>query len=397
MVIGSAPTCPSWRAWRMPLSRPGWSARAPSSCSRTTPPRGRPGAEPHEGLDQFRLRLRTWRIDLFVHASYLVNLATPDAVVLDRSIARMGHELDAARGFGATALNVHIGSHKGSGPEAGIERVGVALARILDARPLDDADPRLVLEDSAGQGGGVGVTLEELGAIMDAAARHGADRSRLGICLDTAHLWGAGYALDDPVAIDGLLASADALLGPDGLAMIHLNDSRVRRGSRFDRHEHIGAGAIGGAGLGHLLRHPRLASMPMILETPGMDTGWDAVNMARVRDLARRCTAGGAAGGCLPGTRQPDLRAPAGHQVATGWCARALRPVRTARQRATPDHPYPLHHSARTNRYLSPISGTTRGRDDGQAVTPMHGSRRRIVPIRREASCQPETHERPER
>ena len=85
--------------------------------------------------------------------------------------------------------------------------------------------------------------------------------------------------------IDDLLASVDRLLGPDGLAMIHLNDSRVRGGSRVDRHEHIGAGAIGADGLGHLVRHPRLGTLPMILETPGMDAGWDAVNMARARSL----------------------------------------------------------------------------------------------------------------
>jgi len=242
-------------------------------------------SEPHDGLDEFLAQLRTWRIELLVHASYLVNLAAPDPVVFDRSIIRMGNELEAARRFGAAALNVHVGSHKGSGPEAGIERVGEALARILDGRSTDGSDPRLVLEDSAGQGGGVGVTIEELGAILDAAERHGADRSRLGICLDTAHLWGAGYALDDPTVIDDLLASVDRLLGPDGLAMIHLNDSRVRGGSRVDRHEHIGAGAIGADGLGHLVRHPRLGTLPMILETPGMDAGWDAVNMARARAL----------------------------------------------------------------------------------------------------------------
>jgi deoxyribonuclease-4 len=242
-------------------------------------------SDPHAGLDEFRGQLRAWRIELLVHASYLINLATPDQVVRERSVLRMHHELDAARGFGASALNVHIGSHKGSGPEAGIERVGETLARIFDQRPMDDAGPMLVLEDSAGQGGGVGVTIEELGAILDAAERHGADRSRLGVCLDTAHLWGAGYAIDDPLAIDALLESTDRLLGPDGLAMIHLNDSRVRRGSRSDRHEHVGAGAIGGGGLGHLLRHPRLVGIPVILETPGMDTGWDAVNMSRVRTL----------------------------------------------------------------------------------------------------------------
>ena len=222
-----------------------------------------PRSEPADGLDEFRAQLQTWQIDLLVHASYLVNLATPDPMAIERSIVRMGNEMTAARGFGASALNVHIGSHKGSGPEAGIERVGWVLARILDGRPPDGADPRLVLEDSAGQGGGIGVTIEELGAILDAAERHGADRSRLGICLDTAHLWAAGYAIDDPMAIDELLDRVDRVLGPDGLAMIHLNDSRVRRGSRADRHEHIGAGSIGGVGLGHLLRHPRLAALPI--------------------------------------------------------------------------------------------------------------------------------------
>jgi len=250
-----------------------------------TPTAWQPRAEPHEGVAEFRRALVASDIELFVHASYLVNLATPDPVTFERSILRMGHELDAARAFGARALNVHIGSHKGSGVEAGIDRVGTALARILELRHADRVDPRLVLEDSAGQGGGVGVTIEELGAILDAAERHGADRSRLGICLDTAHLWGAGYALDDPDAIDDLLAGADAALGPGGLAMIHLNDSRVRRGSRVDRHEHIGGGVIGISGLRHLVQHPRLARLPVILETPGMDTGWDAVNMARVRSL----------------------------------------------------------------------------------------------------------------
>ena len=159
-----------------------------------------PRAEPHDGLDEFRESLRAGRIDLMVHASYLVNLATPDPVVFERSVERMRRELDVARGFGARALNVHIGSHKGSGVAAGIERVGEGLALILDGRPMDGGDPMLVLEDSAGQGGGVGVTVEELGAILDSAERHGAERSRLGICLDTAHLWGAGYALDEAPA-----------------------------------------------------------------------------------------------------------------------------------------------------------------------------------------------------
>ncbi|MCY7419582.1 MAG: TIM barrel protein, partial [Chloroflexi bacterium] len=112
----------------------------------TDPPTAwQPRAEPHEGVAEFRHALMTSGIELFVHASYLVNLATPDPVTWERSILRMAHELDAARSFGARALNVHIGSHKGSGVEAGIDRVGTALACILEPRPADGADPRLVL------------------------------------------------------------------------------------------------------------------------------------------------------------------------------------------------------------------------------------------------------------
>lgn len=245
-------------------------------------------AEPREGLDTFRDSLAGSDIELHVHASYLVNLATPDPEVARRSVMRLIHELEIARSYGARTLNVHVGSHKGSGVDVGIARAGVALAAVLAARPADVVEPRLVLEDSAGQGAAVGVTVEELAAILEAAQARGADPARLGVCLDTAHLWSAGHALDDPDSIDALLARADALLGAQALMLVHANDSRARAGSRTDRHEHLGAGAIGAVGLGHLLSHPRLESVPMILETPGMQAGWDAVNMARVRELLAR-------------------------------------------------------------------------------------------------------------
>jgi deoxyribonuclease-4 len=143
----------------------------------------------------------------------------------------------------------------------------------------------LVLEDSAGQGDTVGVTMAELGAILAAADRHGADPARYGICLDTAHLWGAGYPIDSAVGVDALIAELREQVGLDRLAMLHLNDSRAGRGSRQDRHEHLGGGRIGAAGMRALLWHPDLRHVPAYLETPGMDTGWDAVNMDRVRRL----------------------------------------------------------------------------------------------------------------
>jgi deoxyribonuclease-4 len=246
-----------------------------------------PRATPHPELERFRALLEAQDVALMVHASYLVNLATPDEAVHLRSVERMRHELRVAAAMGARAVTVHVGSHRGAGIGTGVEQTAEALARVLDDPEPSDAGPRLVLEDSAGQGDSLGVTVAELGAILDAAERIGADRRRLGVCLDTAHLWGAGVTLDDPDAVDGLLTAADDVLGADALALVHLNDSRSTCGSRMDRHEHIGEGRIGVAGLGHLVRHPRLAAVPMVLETPGMDEGWDAVNMARVRSLLR--------------------------------------------------------------------------------------------------------------
>lgn len=154
-------------------------------------------AEPPPGIDAFRRGLEDARVGpLAIHAPYLVNLASPDPALLERSRDVMVAELRMGRRYGARAVNVHIGSHKGAGLEDGLERAGETVARILDAvAPAPDV-PMLVLEDSAGQGDSVGVTMAELGAILRAAARHGADPSRVGICLDTAHLWGAGYAVD---------------------------------------------------------------------------------------------------------------------------------------------------------------------------------------------------------
>ena len=166
----------------------------------------------------------------------------------------------------------------------GIERVLAA----VDAAPAEDGSPapQLVLENAAGGGWAVGMTVEELGMIAEAAASRGVPRERLGFCLDTAHLWGAGHEISRPEMVDALLDEFHGTLGLDRLSMIHLNDSKAELGSRADRHEHIGAGRIGPEGLGHLVRSPCLARVPFYLETPGMDLGYDAINLARVRALA---------------------------------------------------------------------------------------------------------------
>jgi deoxyribonuclease-4 len=206
-------------------------------------------------------------------------------VFWERSIATLASELRMAQAYGAHAVNVHVGSHMGQGAERGIAQIGLGLRSVLAEVGADPDGPMIVLENSAGQGDGLGSSIEELAAILEGAARAGADVRRIGFCLDSAHLWGSGYDLDDPDAIDALLLRVDAELGPERLRMLHLNDSRAVKGSRQDRHEHIGAGNIGRNGLRNLLTHPRLAAVPTYLETPGMDSGYDAVNMERVRRL----------------------------------------------------------------------------------------------------------------
>jgi deoxyribonuclease-4 len=145
----------------------------------------------------------------------------------------------------------------------------------------------IVLENSVGTGFGLGTDVDELAAIADELRGAGVPDERIGFCLDTAHAWGAGYALSEPAAIDAVLDDFDRRIGLGRLRLIHLNDSRSERGSRLDRHEHLGAGRIGEAGLAHVLRHPRLSHATYILETPGMDEGYDAINLARAVALAR--------------------------------------------------------------------------------------------------------------
>ncbi len=244
--------------------------------------------EPPTGIDTFRERLSALDIGpLAIHASYLVNLCGADEESWRRSIDSLVAELRMGERYGAQFLNVHIGSHRGLGRDAGMARLATGLRAVGDEVGESPATPMLVLENSAGTGDGVGSRLEDLVDILEAAARAGVDPDRIGFCLDTAHLWGVGYRIDDPDEVDRLLARVDAELGPGRLKMIHLNDSKAPRGSLRDRHEHIGAGQIGPRGMHAWLTHPRLADVPAFLETPGMDIGYDRVNMDRVRGLIR--------------------------------------------------------------------------------------------------------------
>jgi deoxyribonuclease IV len=242
---------------------------------------------PPAELPGFRTRLTELDIrPVAVHASYLVNLAGVEEDFFGRSVTVLASDLRAAPGFAGRFVNVHVGSHRGAGVAAGTERLADGLALAL-AEVDDGPDAAMiVLENSPGSGFGLGVDVAELAGIADAAAARGLPARRIGFCLDAAHAWAAGIDLSERVTIDAFLTDFDDRIGLERLVMIHLNDSKSELGSRLDRHEHLGAGRIGAAGLGHLLRHPALAHVTYYLETPGMDEGYDAINVARAYDIA---------------------------------------------------------------------------------------------------------------
>jgi deoxyribonuclease-4 len=244
-------------------------------------------AEPPREQPAFRTLLEKHGIrPVAIHAAYLVNLAGADPDLWERSIAILAHELRTGPGFLARYVNVHIGSHRGTGVEAGTARFADGVARVLAEVAGEPEPPMLVLENSAGGGFGIGATISELAGLAEAVAARNVEPARVGFCLDTAHAWGAGHDLSDPATTDGLLRDFDAAIGIERLVMVHLNDSKSELGSNTDRHEHLGAGRIGEAGMRHVLRHPMLAHATYFIETPGMDEGYDLINLRRARDLA---------------------------------------------------------------------------------------------------------------
>jgi len=237
-------------------------------------------------LPAFRDRLAAHGVaPMSVHAPYLVNLAGPDQALVEKSVVVLLHELRVAAEYGAAFVNIHIGSHRGDGPEAGTTRLAAGLGEVFAALGDDAPGITVVLENGSGGGFGLGSRIEELAAIDVAVRAAGVEPGRFGYCLDTAHLWGAGYPIDTAAGVDATIGAFDGAIGLERLRMVHVNDSRSAQGSREDRHEHVGAGRIGAAGLARMLVHPDLGGVVYILETPGMEEGYDAVNLARARDL----------------------------------------------------------------------------------------------------------------
>lgn len=215
----------------------------------------------------------------FCHATYLINLASPDPELSAKSRACLDANLATAQGMGADGLVLHIGSHRGSGFDIALPAIADALVTALDRVEAGDDPCPILLENAAGAGDTVGRSFEELAQVIDAAGGDG----RLGVCLDTQHLWASGIPFASLEDADALVDLIEGSVGLDRLRCLHLNDSKVAFGANRDRHENIGQGTIGAEGLSALLGHPALQGLPAILEVPGDGQGPRAEDVVAAR------------------------------------------------------------------------------------------------------------------
>jgi deoxyribonuclease-4 len=210
--------------------------------------------------------------ETFCHATYLINMATPNPELLEKSQAALTHNMSVARGMSAAGVVLHVGSHMGEGFEKQLPQIAKGLLKALDKStkaPKGCPDVPLLLENTAGAGGTVGRSFEELGAIIDACGKD----ERLGLCIDTQHLWASGYDYSSLESTASLIADVKRYIGLERLKCFHLNDSKTDLGSNRDRHANIGEGTIGQKGLGVLMAHPAIRELPLILEVPGESDG----------------------------------------------------------------------------------------------------------------------------
>jgi deoxyribonuclease IV len=215
---------------------------------------------------RFRAARKPARVAVVVcHATYLINLGASDREVYEKSVRALHDTMAAAQAIEADGVVFHLGSHLGRGLGAVLPQVTKALAGVLEA--ADPASPtRLVIENSAGAGGTMGVGLDEIERVVDALGRP----ERVGVCLDTCHLWASGVDITDAGRVDALMAEVDGRFGLGRLVCLHVNDAAVALGSQRDRHAEVGKGVIGKE-LAVILGHPAVQELAAVMETPGDD------------------------------------------------------------------------------------------------------------------------------
>lgn len=232
-------------------------------------------------VGKFKNNLQQTEIKIaFAHACYLINLATPDEGIFKRSCDCLLEEYTRCERLGLPYITFHPGSHQGAGEEFGLQRVAQALNWLFSQRC--EARVKVLLETTSGQGFQIGYQFDHLRKIQSLVE----DRKRLGVCLDTCHIFSAGYDIRVPTVYEQTLKKFDEIVGLENLFVVHLNDSKYPLGSRHDRHEHIGKGALGLKAFRFLLNDKRVAHLPMVIETPKEDgSKMDIKNLNLLRSL----------------------------------------------------------------------------------------------------------------
>ncbi len=210
--------------------------------------------------------------DTFCHATYLINLASPDPALYQKSVDCLISNLSTGRGMASSGVVLHVGSHMGAGFETVIKQIAEAFERALDTAdqaPPGVKDCPILIENAAGTGGTVGRSLDEIQALIDAC---GGDE-RLGLCIDTQHLWASGVDYSTIEGTNALVKEIDDRIGIERLRCFHLNDSKIELGGNRDRHANIDEGTIGTKGLAPLVGHPQIRDLPLLLEVPGSGDG----------------------------------------------------------------------------------------------------------------------------
>jgi len=223
--------------------------------------------------DKFNIR------PLFIHIPYLINLASPNPRLYEASIEAYIEDILEAETLRADYIVTHMGSHKETSEEAGMKRLIQALNRILER--TKNTRVGILLENTAGSGSWLGYKFSHQRKIIR-GLKH---KSRVGLCLDTAHAYLAGYDISKKDGLQLLLGEIDKLVGLSRIKLIHLNDAKDKLGSKHDRHEHIGKGYIGLAGMERIINHPQLRNLAFILETPKDSDDADKINLAVVKGL----------------------------------------------------------------------------------------------------------------
>lgn len=247
-----------------------------------SPQRWRRNFLQQDDIEEFIRRQDKLKIKpLFIHIPYLINLASPNHRLYGASIAAYIEDIREADALKADYIVTHMGSHKKTSEESGIKRLTKALNRILDKTA--NSKVGILLENTAGSGSWLGYKFSHQRKVLEGIKQ----RSRIGLCLDTAHAYLAGYDIATKAGLEATLTEIDRLVGINLIKLIHLNDTSGRLGGHHDTHEHIGKGNIGLAGMKRIVNHPELKRIPFILETPKKNEQDDAVNLSVVRKLRK--------------------------------------------------------------------------------------------------------------